>query len=60
MSVIIELVMVFVAVAVVVIIMTANVLIKMAIELVVDILKVIGNRIKDLIKKSKRLEAETK
>ena len=55
MLVIIELVMVFVAVAVVVIIMTANVLIKMAIELVVDILKVIYNRIKDLIKKYKEI-----
>ena len=60
MIIIVELIMVFVAVAVVVIIMTANVLIKMTTELVIDIIKVICNKIKDLIKKSKHLEVETK
>lgn len=60
MLVIIELVMVFVAVALVLVILTANVLIQMTMNLVADIIKVIYKNIKDLIKKSKHLEVETK
>lgn len=60
MLVIIELVMVFVAVALVLVILTANVLIQMTMNLVADIVKVIYKNIKDLIKKSKHLEVETK
>mgnify|MGYP000368545094 CR=1 FL=1 len=60
MLVIIELVMVFVAVALVLAILTANVLIQMAMNLVADIITVIYKNIKDLIKKSKHLEVETK
>lgn len=60
MLVIIELVMVFVAVALVLVILTANVLIQMTMNLVADIITVIYKNIKDLIKKSKHLEVETK
>lgn len=60
MLVIIELVMVFVAAALVLVILTANVLIQMTMNLVADIIKVIYKNIKDLIKKSKHLEVETK
>jgi len=60
MLVIIELVMVFVAVALVLVILTANVLIQMTMNLVADIVKVMYKNIKDLIKKSKHLEVETK